>query len=98
MPSAAESAVPACIKPGAAAGKQFVNVRLVAYIKDEPVGRSVEDVVHSQRQFDDAEVWAQMAARLRQYEDQLLAYFLSQCLQFRHGKALDIRGRVNRIE
>ncbi len=86
------------LKRVAAAGEQFVNVGLVAYVKDKPVGRSVEDVVHGQRQLDDAEVRPQMAARLRQYEDQLLAYLLSQCLQFRHGKALDIRGRVNRIE
>ncbi len=46
------------------AGEQLVNVGLVAYVKDEPVSRGVEDVVHGQRQFDDAEVRTEVAARL----------------------------------
>ncbi len=48
-----------------AAGKQFMNVGLVTYVKDKPVRRSVEDVMHSQRQFHDAEVRPKVAARLR---------------------------------
>ena len=46
------------------AGEQFVNVGLVAYIEHKPVRGSVEDVVHSQRQLYDAEVRAEVAARL----------------------------------
>ncbi len=46
------------------AGEQFVNVGLVAHIEHKPVRRSVEDVVHGQRQLYDAEVRTQVAARL----------------------------------
>ena len=48
----------------AAAGEQFVNIGLVAHIENKPVSRSIEDVMHSQRQFDDAEVRTQVAAGL----------------------------------
>ena len=64
----------------APAGEQFVDVGLVADVKDKPVRRSVEDVVHGQRELYDAQVRPQVATRLRQHADQLLAYFLSQRL------------------
>ena len=86
------------VETAAASGEQFVNVRLVADVKDKAVSRGVEDVVHGQGELDDAQVRPQVAARLGQHTDQLLAYFLSQCLQLRHGKALDVRGRVDRVE
>ena len=43
----------------AASGKQLVDIGLMADVEDEAVGRRVEDVVHGEGQFDDAEIWAQ---------------------------------------
>ena len=47
----------------AASGKQLVNVGLMADIEDKPVGGSVEDVVHGECQFDDAEIWTKVTRR-----------------------------------
>jgi hypothetical protein len=49
----------------AAAGENLVGIGLVADIPDQSVFRGVEDVVQSDRQFDDAEARAQVPARDR---------------------------------
>ena len=46
----------------AAAGQDLVRIGLVADIPDQPVVRRVEDVVQRDRQLDDAEAGAEMAA------------------------------------
>ena len=46
----------------AAAGENLVRIGLVADVPDQPVGRRVENVVQRDRQLDDAEAGAEMAA------------------------------------
>ena len=57
----------------APASEQLVHVGLMAYVEEEVVLRSVKDVVHRDRQFDDAKIRSKMAARARENRDQLLA-------------------------
>ena len=54
-------------------GEQLVDVRLVAGVEDEGVGGRVEDAVDRDRQLDDAEVRAEVAARLGDVLDEELA-------------------------
>ena len=79
-------------------GKQLVNVGLMADVEDKPVGRSVEDVVHGERQFDDAEIWTKVAAGFRQGEDQPFANLLRESFQLRDRKLLDVCRRVDGVE
>ena len=46
------------------AGQNFMDVRLVAYVETERSVGSIENGVQRQRQFHDAQIWAQMAAGL----------------------------------
>ena len=48
-----------------AAGEQLVHVGLVAGVEDDAVAGRIEDPVHRNRQFDDAEVRAEVSSRLR---------------------------------
>ena len=59
----------------AAAGQDLVRIGLVADIPDQPVIGRVEDVVQGDRQLDDAEPGAEMAAGDRHRIDQLGAQF-----------------------
>jgi hypothetical protein len=51
------------------AGQQLVGVGLVAGVPDDPVARRVEDPVQGDRQLDDAERLAEVAAGLRDGRD-----------------------------
>ena len=55
----------------APAGQDLVRVGLVADVPDQPVARRVEDVVQRDRQLDDAEPGAEMAAGDRDGVDRL---------------------------
>ena len=62
----AESGDPVVLADGvervAAAGDELVRIALVAGVEDDLVARRVEDVVQRERELDDAEVAAEMAA------------------------------------
>ena len=60
----------------AAAGEDFVRIGLVADVPDQPVVRRVEDVMQRDRQLDDAEAGAEMAAGDRDGVDGLLAQLI----------------------
>ena len=65
----------------APAGQDLVRIGLVADVPDQPVVRRVEDVVERDRQLDDAEPGAEMAAGLRDGVDQFGAQFARQLRQ-----------------
>ena len=60
----------------AAIGEDLVRIGLMADVPDQPVGRRVENVVQRDRQFDDAEAGAEMAAGDSDSVDGLLAQFV----------------------
>ena len=65
----------------APAGQDLVRIALVADVEDQPVVRRVEDLVDGDRQFDDAEARAEMAAGPRHGVDHLRAHFGGQLRQ-----------------
>ena len=83
------------IEPVIAAGQQFVHIGLVGNVEDEAVARRVEDVVQGQRQLDDAQVGADVAAGLRDAHNQPLAYLLGKLRQLRNRQPLHIRRRLD---
>ena len=82
----------------APAGKHLVDVALVADVEDELVLRRVEDAMQRDRQFDHAEVRAEMAAGLRKNADQLVAHFLRELRQLLLLQRLDVRRRTNALQ
>ena len=79
-------------------GKHFVDVALMADIENEAILRSVENAMERDGQFDHAKVGSEMAARLRENFDQLLAHFLSELRQILLLNRLHIRWSANAIE
>src|SRR6185312_4415024 len=75
--------------------EQLMHVALMADVEDEAVVRRVEDVVHGNRQLDDSEIWPDVPTSFGNTEDQTLANFLRQPLQFDHPKPLYISGRLD---
>jgi len=80
-----------------AAGQELVHVGLVADIEDEVVRRRVKDVVHCDRQFDDAQVWANVSARLGHASDQPRTDLLGKPFQLHHPEPLHILWRLNPV-
>ena len=62
----------------APAGQDLVRIGLVADVPDQPVARRVEDVVERDRQLDDAEAGAEMAAGDRDGVDGLGAQLVGE--------------------
>ena len=60
----------------AAAGENLVRIGLMADVPDQPVARRVEHIVQRDRQLDDAEAGAEMAAGNRHRLDGFLAQFV----------------------
>src|ERR1035438_5960731 len=83
------------IEPVIAAGQQFVHIGLVGNVEDKAVARRVEDVMQGQRQLDDAQVGADVAAGLRDAHNQPLAYLLGKLRQLRNRQPLHIRRRLD---
>src|SRR6201995_1809320 len=75
-----------------------MHISLVANVEEKFVCRGVEDVVHRQRQLDDAEVGSEVAAGLRKAAYQELAYLLRKLGKLPDRHALDVRGRLNGTE
>ena len=65
----------------AAVGEDLVRIGLMADVPDQPVGRRVEHVVQRDRQLDDAEAGAEMAAGDRDRVDGLPAQFVGELPQ-----------------
>ena len=65
----------------APAGEDLVRIGLVADVPDQPVARRVEDVVQRDRQLDDAEAGAEMAAGDRDGVDRLVAQLVGKLAQ-----------------
>ncbi len=65
----------------APAGEDLVRIGLVADVPDQLVVGRVEDVVQRDREFDDAEAGAEMAAGLGDGVDRLGAQFVGQLPQ-----------------
>ena len=83
----------------APAGEDLVRIGLVADIPDQPVARRVEDVVQRDRQLDDAEPGAEMAAGDRDRGDRLWRNSSATCRKValpRDGGGRD--GRLDPIE
>ena len=81
-----------------AAGKHFVDVALMADVEDEFVPRRSEDPMERDGEFDNAEIWSEMAAGLRENPDQRFAHFLRELWKVLFIQRLDVGGRTNRIE
>ena len=75
-----------------AAGEHLVDVGLVAGVPHHPVARGVEDPVDRQRQLDDAEVGAEMAATRGAGAHQLVADLARQRGQLVVGEVAEIAG------
>ena len=90
--------LPDGFKALAAAGKDLVDVGLVADVEDELVGRRVKDHVEGQREFDDAEIGPEVAAGLGKSLDQEDANLFGQFIQLRIVELLQVGRRVNGIQ
>src|SRR5262249_60340860 len=64
-----------------AAGQELVRIRLVAGVPDDPVDRRVEEPVECDRQLDDAEAAAEVAAGRRDRGDDRLADLGSEAVE-----------------
>ena len=71
----------------APAGQNLVRIGLMADVPDEAVARRVEHVVQRDRQFDDAETGAEMAAGDGDGIDRLLAQFVGKLTQLARLRA-----------
>jgi hypothetical protein len=81
-----------------AAGEQLVDVALVAHVPDKLVLGRAEDLVQRDGQFDDAEVGAEMAARLGEGLDEFLADVRRQLLALFQRELLYVFRAVNHVE
>jgi hypothetical protein len=82
----------------AASGKKLVDVGLVADVEDEMVLGRIEDVMHGEREFDHAEVGAEMASGLGEDGDQLLADFSGEDIKLGNRELFDIEWGINGTE
>ena len=64
-----------CANTVATPGQNLVRIGLMPHVPDDPVCRSVEDIVQRHGQFDHAKSGAEMASGLRDGIDQLGAQF-----------------------
>ena len=63
---------------GAPSGQDLVRIGLMADVPDDAVGRRIEHVVQRDRQLDDAQAGAEMAAGHRNRADRLGAQFVGE--------------------
>ena len=75
-----------------AAGDELVRVGLVAGVPDDRLARRLEEPVEGERDLDDAERRAEMAAGLRDGRDDRLADLLGEREQVALGEAADVAG------
>ena len=81
-----------------AAGKNLVDVGLVADVEEDAVSRRIEDSVEGERQLDNAEIGPKMAAGFGKGLDEECANLLCQFGHLRGVEALEVGGRVDRLK
>src|SRR5208282_776049 len=81
-----------------ASGEQFMDVRLMADIKQKVVFRCVEDIVQGDGQLDNTQVGTKVAPGSREHRDQLLANLAGQFFQIRDRQPFYIRGRIDIVQ
>ncbi len=96
--SAQPVGLPDRVQPVPPAGQHLVDVALVRHVQDQAVLGAVEDLVEGQSRFDDAEVRAEMAARVRERDDQRLADLLRERLQLLDVELLHVGRRVDLVQ
>jgi hypothetical protein len=74
------------------AGEELVDVGLVAGVEDHRVARRVEHAVDRERELDDPEVRAEMAARLRDVLDQEGADLVGELLELLGRERVEVAG------
>jgi hypothetical protein len=82
----------------AAAGQDLVGVGLVADVPDQPVVRSVEDVMERDGELDHAEAGAEMAAGDRHRRDGLGAKLVGELAKLRRLQPAKLGGRAGGVE
>ena len=82
----------------APAGQDLVRIGLMADVPDDAVARRVEHVVQRDRQLDDAETGAEMAAGHRDGADRLGAQFVGDLGEVAFAQLAQIGGRVDLIQ
>ena len=82
-------------KLAAAAGEEFVHVALVGDVEDKLVGRRIEDAVQRDRELDDAEIGADVAAVAGRDGDEFLADFLGELRQLVGAEGFDVGGAAD---
>ena len=70
----------------------------MTYVHDKSVAGRVEHAMQSNRQFDHAEIWAEMTSGLRQNLDQLIPHFLCKLRQILFAQRLDIGRGTDSVE
>ena len=81
-----------------AAGKNLVNVGLVAYVKQNAVSRCIEDSVEGKGQLDNTEIGPKMSAGFGKGLDEECANLLRQFFHLRGVEALEVGRRVDRLK
>ena len=80
------------------AGEHFVDVTLMADVEDELIPRRIEDAMQRDGQLNDAEIWPEMSAGLRENLDEGFAHLLRELWKVLFVQRLDVGGRTNCIE
>lgn len=75
-----------------------MHIGLVAGVEDDRVARRVEDSVHGQRQFDDAQVGAQVPTGGRDIADQKLPQLLAQASHLFLAELGEVLRSLNRVQ
>jgi len=78
--------------------QQLMHIRLMTHIKDKRILRRIEDIVHRNRQLNDAKVRPNMPTGLRDANDQTSTDLFRQLQQLGDRKLLYIRRRFNRVK
>ena len=81
----------------APAGEDLVRIGLMADVPDQPVARRVEHVVQCNRQLDDAEAGAEMAAGHRHRADRLGAQLVGQLSEIAGREAAQVFRRLDLV-
>jgi hypothetical protein len=81
----------------AASGEELVDVRLVADVEDKMIRRRIENVVHGEREFDHAQVRAEVSAGFREDGNQLLANLFGKNFKLGDGERFDIERGMDAV-
>ena len=74
------------------AGQKLVGIRLMTRVPDDPVARRLQEPVERDRELDDAEAAAEMAARRRDGRDDRVADLVGELGELELGQAAEVGG------